>query len=355
MARARNIKPSFFKNEELVELPFEQRLLFIGLWTLADREGRLECRPKRIKMEIFPADDVNVAVGVAALVKSGFIQVYEFNGAKVIQIMNFIKHQAPHGLEKDSDLPDENGFYTIHERGKNKCSTGQTRLSKSITTEQKQLENVSITVSEQCNNALNPECGILNPDLLNPESLTHPAEIVINQPVAEKSDKSPGGAVALSITFRKNGVKTQPAHPQLIALADQGVSLETVAAACVEARESKKGEVIGLGYVIAIIERWAKAGKSLNAHGALAPTKTVAWWTTDASVVAKGAEFGMRPNPGELMGQFKGRIQSVIDNDGVLPVPKPSSVVSIRPDDTPRRFRPESVAPLASLVRQRVH
>ena len=49
MARARNIKPGFFKNEFLAEMPCEVRLLFIGLWTLADREGRLEDRPKRIK------------------------------------------------------------------------------------------------------------------------------------------------------------------------------------------------------------------------------------------------------------------------------------------------------------------
>ena len=32
MARARNIKPSFFLNEDIVELPCEARLLFIGLW-----------------------------------------------------------------------------------------------------------------------------------------------------------------------------------------------------------------------------------------------------------------------------------------------------------------------------------
>ena len=53
MARARNIKPGFFKNEFLADLPFETRLLFIGLWTLADREGRLEDRPRKIKMELF--------------------------------------------------------------------------------------------------------------------------------------------------------------------------------------------------------------------------------------------------------------------------------------------------------------
>lgn len=58
MARMRTIKPGFFTDEELVELPFEVRLLFVGLWTLADREGRLTDKPKQIKMAIFPAAHV---------------------------------------------------------------------------------------------------------------------------------------------------------------------------------------------------------------------------------------------------------------------------------------------------------
>lgn len=47
MARARNIKPGFFINEDLVELPFSTRLLFAGLWIIADREGRLGERDRR--------------------------------------------------------------------------------------------------------------------------------------------------------------------------------------------------------------------------------------------------------------------------------------------------------------------
>ena len=58
MARARNIKPGFFDNEILGELPALTRLLFIGLWCLADREGRLQDRPKRIKKELLGYDDV---------------------------------------------------------------------------------------------------------------------------------------------------------------------------------------------------------------------------------------------------------------------------------------------------------
>ncbi len=106
MARARNIKPGFFKNEVLVELPIFVRLLFTGLWTLADREGRIEDRPKRIKLELFPYDDENVDAALNTLAESGFITRYEASGVKVIQITNFLKHQTPHGTEKDSELPD---------------------------------------------------------------------------------------------------------------------------------------------------------------------------------------------------------------------------------------------------------
>ena len=105
MPRARNIKPGFFANEDLAELPFETRLLFIGLWTLADREGRLEDRPKRIKMAIFPGDDVNVEKCLAALDKAGFIYRYTVDGGRYIEVCQFKKHQNPHHREPDSTIP----------------------------------------------------------------------------------------------------------------------------------------------------------------------------------------------------------------------------------------------------------
>lgn len=105
MARSRNIKPGFFANEALAELPFEYRLLFIGLWTLADREGRIEDRPKRIKMTLFPADNVDCEEGIAALTKAGFLQRYTVEGTSVIWIVAWAKHQNPHHREQPSDLP----------------------------------------------------------------------------------------------------------------------------------------------------------------------------------------------------------------------------------------------------------
>ena len=103
MARSRNIKPAFFKNEDLAECSFESRLLFIGLWGLADKEGRLEDRPRRIKVEIFPYEEVNVDNLLDEL--EGFVMRYNINGCKYIQVLNFQKHQNPHCKEQASTIP----------------------------------------------------------------------------------------------------------------------------------------------------------------------------------------------------------------------------------------------------------
>jgi hypothetical protein len=105
MSRARNLKPKFFKNEDLASLPFEYRILFQGLWCEADREGRLEDRPKRIKAEVFPYDEVDVEAGLSKLHASGFIERYEVNGTKYIQVVAFLKHQNPHCKEAASTIP----------------------------------------------------------------------------------------------------------------------------------------------------------------------------------------------------------------------------------------------------------
>jgi hypothetical protein len=105
MPRARNIKPGFFRNEDLAECSFGDRVLFIGLWTLADREGRLEDRPKRIKIEIFPCDTFDVERGLKELVRLRFIRRYVVNGERYIDIPNFKKHQSPHHTEKPSVIP----------------------------------------------------------------------------------------------------------------------------------------------------------------------------------------------------------------------------------------------------------
>lgn len=105
MARARNIKPGFFKNEDLAECSPWARLCFAGLWTLADREGRLEDRAKRIKGELFAFDTIDVEPLLGELAQYGFIERYVVDGRGLIQILEFLKHQHPHQKEPESSIP----------------------------------------------------------------------------------------------------------------------------------------------------------------------------------------------------------------------------------------------------------
>jgi len=105
MARARNIKPGFFTNDVLADCDPLARLLFAGLWTVADRAGRLEDRPKRIKAAVLPYDSCDVDTLLNQLHNHGFIERYEVDGLKLIQVLAFDKHQNPHKNESDSELP----------------------------------------------------------------------------------------------------------------------------------------------------------------------------------------------------------------------------------------------------------
>lgn len=121
MARARNIKPSFFSNDDLADLDPLGRLLFIGLWTVADREGRLEDRPRRIKAEVLPYDNCDVDSLLSDLEKHGFILRYSSGEDRFIQVLNFTKHQNPHVKESASSIP----AHTEHQTSpvQEQCST----------------------------------------------------------------------------------------------------------------------------------------------------------------------------------------------------------------------------------------
>jgi hypothetical protein len=192
--RARNLKPSYFKNEDLAKCSFPARYLFAGLWCMADRDGKLENRPLRIKAEIFPFDSVDVPVLLAELEAANtddpLILCYIVAKTGYIKIPKFQKHAAPHYSEKSSNFPDPQPF---------------------------QYHSGDLTNR----NALNPESPLLNPEspLLNPESpLLNPDshDLVIMVPTATpkptaKKFAKPGPeevrSYAVSIGYHLNGEK----------------------------------------------------------------------------------------------------------------------------------------------------
>lgn len=198
MARARNIKPGLFTNEVLVDLPAFDRLLFIGLWCLADREGRLEDRVRRIKMELFPCDNYDIEVGLNNLAEAGFITRYISEGYTVIEVSNFTKHQNPHGSEKDSDLPDVNGYLTVNDRKNKLVVKGSGR---------------KIHVKE-LGNTVTASLGTVNPPLLNaliPDSGFLIPEEDQNHTLGADDNFSPTEPEQNSTTVESSAVQPEPA------------------------------------------------------------------------------------------------------------------------------------------------
>jgi len=121
--RIRSIKPQFWANESLADLPPHARLLFIALWQLADSAGRLEDRPRRIRAEVFPYEaDVDVDALLQQLCAAGVLLRYEVNGVSLIQVVGFAKHQRISGKESETEsiYPECSGEAMVKQSGSNR-------------------------------------------------------------------------------------------------------------------------------------------------------------------------------------------------------------------------------------------
>lgn len=113
MARIRTVKPELFRHEELFEaekrtgLPL--RLAWIGLFTVADKEGRFKWRPRSIKCDILPYDDTDPSLILDEFVTMGLLIHYrDVDGAEYGAIPTWRLHQRPRNDEAASNCPDPN-------------------------------------------------------------------------------------------------------------------------------------------------------------------------------------------------------------------------------------------------------
>ncbi len=105
----RMIDSEIWFNEKVASLPDAGRLLFIGIFSTADNEGRLRASPKYLKSHIFPYDDKSLEQ-IRELkdqcAKLGLIRVYSKNTREYLDIPGWYEHQS---IRKDrfkrSDLP----------------------------------------------------------------------------------------------------------------------------------------------------------------------------------------------------------------------------------------------------------
>ena len=92
MARIRTIKPEFWTSEQIIECSVSARLLFIGMWNFADDAGNLSASSSRIKMQVFPADNIDIKPLINELIKRGLLIQYTVNNRNYWHITGW-KHQ----------------------------------------------------------------------------------------------------------------------------------------------------------------------------------------------------------------------------------------------------------------------
>lgn len=209
MARSRNIKPGFFTNDELAECSPHARLLFAGLWTIADKEGRLDDRPKKVKALVLPFDNVDCDELLQQLHDRKFIQRYQIQDGAYIQITNWKKHQNPHCKEAPSEIPEycEADTKQEEEQVKEDESTMQVQCNSGasgpqvIDKHEAQLEHSASTVQEPVENNLNPADSFN----LIPDSLILIPDSVVNTQAADATCSEDGNVHQMASRYAFEG------------------------------------------------------------------------------------------------------------------------------------------------------
>ena len=101
MARIRTIKPEFFTSDDICALSPRARLLYIGLWCEADREGRLVWAPRGFKRRYLPDDECDVDALCKELTDRTLVRLY---GDGLAFIPTFATHQHVNPREAASKL-----------------------------------------------------------------------------------------------------------------------------------------------------------------------------------------------------------------------------------------------------------
>lgn len=290
MARARNIKPGFYKNEDLAECSIWARYIFPGLWMLADRDGRLEDRPKRIKGELLPFDSQDIEPLLRELSDKGFILRYQVDGASYIQISQFKKHQSPHYSEKASVIkPPSHQDTKVHEE----CKTTGTLSEDSEKTD-------AIKMVSQPPDSLIPDSKPSgSASDLTTVSETHADALLQNEKNKEKPKPTRAGIIASEL--RKRGIDTSSVREEVIDWAEKNIPDTIIAEAVSIAKERKPNERLSSAYLAPIVKQLLEP-KPKKANG------NHAWWKDDLSIEKKARELGMWPTNCSTYAELKDKI-----------------------------------------------
>jgi len=152
VARIRSIKPNFARHEKLQELEtshchLKPMLVFACLWTVCDREGRFEWRPKQLKLDILPFIEFDLSATLELLREHDFVRKYTAGGKVYGYIPTWLDHQCPNIKESASRIPDppEHHASTVQARADSVNGTEPARGEKIKEVEKEKELNISAT------------------------------------------------------------------------------------------------------------------------------------------------------------------------------------------------------------------
>ena len=138
MARIRTIKPDIASHEGLYDLEIETslpiRFAWCMLFTVADREGRFNWRPRTLKAQILPHDEIDFSRVLDAWLTRAFLVKYRVKGEWFGWIPTFRKHQFINNRESESDLPSIDEADEIIDNRFNDMPTRKARVNDASTT-----------------------------------------------------------------------------------------------------------------------------------------------------------------------------------------------------------------------------
>lgn len=97
--RIRSIKPEFWSSDDIAALAWEDRLLFIGLWSYVADSGVGRDNAKLITADLFPLEDdpletlATVSRGLASLSAACLITRYQVGNKRFLHITEWAAHQ----------------------------------------------------------------------------------------------------------------------------------------------------------------------------------------------------------------------------------------------------------------------
>jgi hypothetical protein len=94
--RIRSIKPEAWQDERVGALSRDARLLFVGLITMADDEGRLRAQPSMLIGSLYPWDEISprkLMDWLNEIEREGLVIQYEHGGKPYVAFRNWKRHQ----------------------------------------------------------------------------------------------------------------------------------------------------------------------------------------------------------------------------------------------------------------------